>query len=74
MRRLHFKLPWTLNSEANWNATHRFGGKVWVIGGSLSMLSALFGNFWLLMAILAAMVIIPTVYSYRYYRKHEMET
>ena len=68
------KLPWTLNSEANWNATHRFGGKVWVIGGSLSMLSALFGNFWILMCILAAMVIIPTVYSYLYYRNHEMET
>ena len=67
------KLPWTLNSEANWNATHRFGGKVWVIGGILTMLSAIIGNFWILMGILAAMVIIPTVYSYRYYCKHEKE-
>ena len=25
------KLPWTYASEANWNATHRFGGKVWIL-------------------------------------------
>ena len=67
------KLPWTFASEANWNATHRFGGKVWVIGGVLTMLTAFFGSFWLLMVILAAMVILPTVYSYLYYRNHEKE-
>jgi len=67
------KLPWTLASEANWNATHRFGGKVWVIGGIVTMLTAFFGSFWLLMVILAAMVILPTVYSYLYYRNHEKE-
>ena len=65
------KLPWTLASEANWNATHRFGGKVWVIGGIASLLCAFWGNFWVLIAILAVMVILPTVYSYLYYRKHE---
>jgi len=67
------KLPWTLDSEANWNATHRFGGKVWVIGGIVTMLTALFGNFWILMIILAVMVILPTAYSYLYYRNHEKE-
>lgn len=64
------KLPWTLDNEENWNATHRFGGKVWFFGGLLTMLTAFWGSFWLLMAILAAMVILPTVYSYLYYRKH----
>ena len=67
------KLPWTFASEENWNATHRFGGKVWVTGGILTMLTAFFGSFWLLMVILAAMVILPTVYSYLYYRNHEEE-
>lgn len=67
------KLPWTFASEANWNATHRFGGKVWVIGGIVTMLTAFWGSFWLLMIILAAMVILPTVYSYLYYRRHEKE-
>ena len=67
------KLPWTFASEENWNATHRFGGKVWFFGGIVTMLTAFFGNFWLLMVILAAMVILPTVYSYLYYCKHEKE-
>ena len=67
------KLPWTLSSEENWNATHRFGGKVWVIGGIVAMVTSLIGSFWLLMVILAAMVILPTIYSYLYYRKHEQE-
>ena len=68
------KLPWTLDNEENWNATHRFGGKVWFFGGILTMLTAFRGSFWLLMVILAAMVILPTVYSYLYYRKHKKET
>ena len=55
------KLPWTFASEANWNATHRFGGKVWVIGGIITMLTAFCGSFWLMMVILLAMVILPTV-------------
>ena len=67
------KLPWTYASEANWNATHRFGGKVWVAGGIITMLTALHGNFWVLMIIIVAMVILPTVYSYLYYRNHEKE-
>ena len=67
------KLPWTFASEANWNATHRFGGKVWFFGGIITMLTAFWGSFWLLMVILAAMVILPTIYSYLYYRNHEKE-
>jgi len=65
------KLPWTLSSEENWNATHRFGGKVWVIGGIATILTAFLGNFWVLIVILAVMCIVPTIYSYLYYRRHE---
>ena len=68
------KLPWTLASEANWNATHRFGGKVWVIGGIVTLLTAFLGSFWLLLVILAVMVILPTVYSYLYYRRHKEDS
>ena len=67
------KLPWTYASEANWNATHRFGGKVWVLGGVITMLTAFWSNFWILMIILALMVIAPTLYSYLYYCNHEKE-
>ena len=31
-RTLGIKISWALNNEENWNKTHRFGGKVWVVG------------------------------------------
>ena len=67
------KLPWTLASEENWNATHRFGGKVWVFGGIAIIASSLLGSFWIMMGIMIAMVLLPTAYSYLYYRKYEQE-
>ena len=65
------KLPWTLASEENWNKTHRFGGKLWVGGGILTMATAFLGSFWLLIGVLVVMVVAPTLYSYLYYRKYE---
>ena len=65
------KLPWTLASEENWNKTHRLGGKVWVIGGVLTMATAFLGSFWVLLAVLIIMVAVPTIYSYRSYAKYE---
>lgn len=73
---LGIKLPWTLNDEQNWNATHRLAGKLWVAGGLLSMLTCLLPPvvaFATMMGILLAMCLIPTVYSYRYYKKHKTE-
>lgn len=63
------KLPWTLHNEENWNKTHRLAGKLWVMGGIVIMASALIGSFWILIAVIALMVAIPTVYSYCLYRK-----
>lgn len=65
------KLPWTLNNEENWNKTHRFAGKLWVAGGVVTMATAFLGNFWIFIVIIALMVIIPTLYSYLYYRSHK---
>lgn len=65
------KVTWALASDENWNATHRFAGKVWVIGGVAVMLAALLPEGWnIFAAVLGAVVIsvIPTVYSYRYYK------
>lgn len=65
------KLPWTLADEDNWNRTHRFAGPIWVVGGIVMMLTAIFGGWWLwvMLAVLAVMVIAPTVYSYLLFRK-----
>ena len=67
------KLPWTLNDEGNWNATHRFGGWVWVACGVAVLATAFLGIFWILIGIMLVAVIAPTIYSYLYYRKHKEE-
>ena len=70
------KLPWTLNDEENWNATHRLAGKLWVAGGLLVMPCALLKpeiGFVVMMVITALMCAIPTIYSYRYYKTHKTE-
>ena len=67
------KVPWALENEENWNATHRFGGKVWVIGGVLLMLCAFLPKavmYYVFFVIVILLPIIPTIYSYMYYRRH----
>ncbi len=63
------KISWTLNSEKNWNYTHRLAGKVWVIGGLLIIATSFLNWVWLFMAIMIIMIVIPVVGSYRYYKK-----
>jgi len=38
------KVPWTLNSEENWNMTHRMAGKLYVVAGVISIIIALLNN------------------------------
>ncbi len=65
------KLPWTLNDEDNWNRTHRFAGRLWTVGGLLVIVTAFLGDafIFVFLALVLLMVIIPTVYSYRLYKK-----
>lgn len=67
---LGVKLPWTLADENNWNATHRVAGYVWMLGGLVLLINAFFFNAYVFLAIILIMVLIPTVYSYMYYRKN----
>lgn len=70
------KISWTLNSEENWNATHRFAGKLWMIGGALIMLGAFLPTTYIFIAffvIAMIMVIIPVIYSYNFYKKESKE-
>ncbi len=66
------KIPWTLDSEENWNATHRFTGKVWFIGGFLIMICAFLPATVAticMVTIIMVMAIIPFVYSYLYTKR-----
>ena len=64
------KVPWALNDEENWNSTHRFAGRIWVIGGAVVMATSVFGSFVVFFAVTLIMGLAPMVYSYLYYRKH----
>ncbi len=63
------KIPWTLNDEENWNYTHRISGKIWVAGGVIILLTAVFRQVWIFFVITAIMVIVPFVLSYLFQRK-----
>ncbi len=67
------KVAWTLNDEENWNATHRFAGRVWVIGGVLLLLGTflpLTAYLWAMFGVVLLLALAPFVYSYIYYRRH----
>lgn len=68
---LGIKLPWTLSDEENWNKTHRFAGKLWVIGGAVMVATAVFANVIIFLTIVLLMVLVPTIYSYLLYRKQK---
>ncbi len=66
------RLPWTLESEANWRATHQLASRIWFAGGIAMAVLALFLPMnWVLgvfITLVVLMTIIPTVYSYRYFK------
>ena len=63
------KIPWTLNSEENWNRTHRFAGRLWLVCGLVIMLTGFFGGFWIFFGVVLLMVFAPFLYSYWLHRK-----
>lgn len=62
------KIMWTLNDEENWNKTHRFAGKLWVVCGIVTGVVSLFIP-WFFFVTIAVMVFAPFIYSYILYRK-----
>ena len=70
------KIPWTLDSEANWVATHRVAGWVWMLGGFGMLFCAFLPSVWPVIAcfaIMTVMVLIPIVYSWQFYKKEQTE-
>jgi len=68
------RTPWTLESRDIWNKTHRFAGKLWVIGGLIMLLTMLLiplKNMTMLTIVgTLILALIPTVYSYLIYKKN----
>ena len=69
------KIKWTLFSEENWNKTHRFAGKIWVIVGIFSVISIFLPKsvapYTVFLFVIAALI--PMFYSYLYYKKQIKE-
>ena len=69
------RLPWTLEDDENWTATHQLAAKLWIPGGLIIAVVAwilpFFSAFITSMIITAIIVIIPTVFSYRFFRKKQ---
>ena len=71
-RSLGIKIKWTLANEENWNATHRFSGKIYFAVGCAILLCAFLPESFLpviLVATLLAAAVIPVLYSYSFYKK-----
>lgn len=65
------KVSWAYTSDGNWNATHRFAGKLWFFGGIVMMFLAFLPDGWAMTALFLVIVTIsvaPTVYSWRYWK------
>lgn len=71
------KVPWALDNEENWNATHRFAGKLWVGSGIVVIILSFLPwqelAFWVNMAVILIAALASCVYSYIYYRKQLRE-
>lgn len=52
------RTPWTLSSETVWNKTHRFGGKVFMIGGLIMIVTAFVPLSWRLPLFIADIIVI----------------
>lgn len=66
------KIKWTLENEENWNATHRFAGKLWVGGGVVLLACGFLPDsiaLWGMFPVILLLVAIPVVYSYLYHKK-----
>ena len=71
-RTVGIRIKWTLADEENWNATHRFGGKVWFIGAIVILASSLLPakiSVCVMIAAMLAIALAPIIYSYCFYKK-----
>lgn len=66
------KVVWALNNEENWNATHRFAGKLWVAAGLLTVFTVFLPmkiGYPIMFVALIGAGGGATLYSYLYYKK-----
>lgn len=65
------RTPWTLSSDTVWDETHKFGSKMFMAGGVVTIVSAFLGEvgIWLMLAAVMFAAFVPMVYSYILWRR-----
>lgn len=63
------RIPWTLGNEENWDRTHRFASKLWVIGGIIFVINGFVQSILILVVIILMTMIAPMIYSFVLYKK-----
>lgn len=75
-RTLGIKLPWTLANEENWNKTHRYCGRIWVIGGLILIFCVFLPEKWMVSVMVPVLMVLafaPVLYSFKLYRIHQKQ-
>jgi uncharacterized membrane protein len=67
------RTPWTLTSDTVWERTHRLGGWLFVLCGIIGIAATFIPGvrLWTIMALLLAVALITTIYSYIIYQRLE---
>ena len=63
------KLPWTLNSEENWNRTNRMTGWILILSGLLFLMNSLLLKTEIVFAVILVVILVPMIYSFILYKK-----
>ena len=75
-RTMGIKIKWALASDENWNATHRFSGKIYVVSGFIFIAAMLLPPAafpFVAISVIFLSIILPVVYSYTFYKKQLRE-
>jgi uncharacterized membrane protein len=68
------RLPWTLEDPDNWRVTHQLAGKLWFVAGIIITIGTLLLPEKIAIIFffcgIAVIVLIPIIYSYRYFKNH----
>jgi uncharacterized membrane protein len=65
------KVPWTLADEDNWNKTHRYAGRTFMIAGAITLVEAYFIWFapFIIFGCIILASVLPIIYSFLLYKK-----